>query len=157
MAIDPHRLFQRLSLSYEACLGELPPQVEEEVIPILQLDELGEDLVKQIRAPKDPRTRRALIADYIWEVKIYLQMRGALEIKLTKKAASRRASWRDKLPTQKQIDLLQSLGKRAAKYAHQWPEHTRDILRAAWREVPQMLAGEVSDLIDVLKVAEELR
>jgi len=76
-----------------------------------------------------------------------------LEIKLSKDASRRNARWRDGIPSEKQIALVRSLYERAAKYAPSFPQHFLDVMRMAWREIPQMSTGEVSALIDVMGAA----
>lgn len=156
LVFDPHRLFQRLSLSYEACLGELPPQ--DEVVPELKLADIGEDIYEQIkkRGPKDAKFH-ALAEDYLHEVRCELQFRGIVEMKLSKASAKRSALWRSRQPTPKQIAMCKSVAKEAGRYSHQWPERIRTVLRMVWPDVPFMSQGAVSDLIEILLASSRIR
>ena len=152
LVFDPHRLFQRLSLSYEACLGDVPPS--DEPIPILLLDEIGEDIHAEIvkRGPKDQKFIPR-VEDYLYEVRCELQFRGLVEMKLSKESAKRGAMWRSRQPTEKQLALVSGLGRRAGRYSHAWPVRIREVLRMVWPDVPFLSQGGVSDLIEILKSA----
>jgi hypothetical protein len=154
LVFDPHRLFQRLSLSYEACLGEIVD--EHVVIPIMQLEDVAEDIASEIVKSPDNPIIRPYIADYIYELRCELQFRGHLEIKLTGSSAKRSASWRSRPITDKQYSYVRQLYKQAARHAAAWPERVREVLRIVWHHLLDMEQGAIADLISVLKCAKNL-
>lgn len=159
LVFDPHRLFGRLSLSYEACLGVLPPR-DESVVPTLKLDEVGDDIADELekREKNGVLDKRffSLVSDYLYEVRTELQFRGHVEMKLSKGAFRRTAIWRSRPPSAKQLQLVEALGRRAGRYSANWPPRVRQVLRLVWPEVPFLESGAVSDLIEILKCADKI-
>ena len=156
LVFDPHRLFGRLSLSYEACLGVLPPR-DRTVMPTLKLDEVGDDIADEMvkKGARDARfASRA--SDYLYEVRCELQFRGHVEMKMSKAASRRSARWRSNPPSEKQLQLVEALGRRAGRYSANWPPRVRQVLRLVWPEVPFLKSGAVSDLIEILKCADKI-
>lgn len=155
LVFDPHRLFQRLSLSYEACLGELPPQ--DEVVPTLKLEDIGEDIADKILSvsAKNPLIR-PLIQDYIYEVRCELQFRGLVEMKLSASSSKKSASWRKRDITEAQQKYIRGLFMAAKPHAPRWPARIRDVLRVVWHHVPYLDSGAGADLISVLKCADRI-
>lgn len=157
LVFDPRRLFQRLSLSYEACLGVLPPQ--EEPVPALKLDDVGEDIFAELqkKGAKESPKFHALVEDYLYEVRCELQFRGIISLKLNKESSKKKsAKWRGRKPSDKQINMVTSLARRAGRYSSQWPERVRIVLRLIWPDVPFMNQGAVSDLISILQAADKI-
>jgi hypothetical protein len=152
LVFDPHRLFTTLSLSYEACLGDLPPQ--DEVIPILDLGLVAEDLV--VKAQKEPARAHAFLAAYLYEIRLELQFRGIVEMKLTRGAAKKSAQWRNADATPKQLQFAKQIAKQAGRYSTGWPENIRYAMRTLWSDLPFCTRGVVSDFIEILQHSKQI-
>ena len=154
LVYDPHGLFAALSLSYEACLGELPPQ--DDVIPVLDLGLVELELIEAAKKEPDHPRAIAFLAAYLYEIKLELQFRGVIEIKLTKGAAKKSASWRQSDATHKQLEFAKQVAKQAGKYSKDWPENIRYAMRTLWRDLPFCSKGVVSDVIDILQHSKQI-
>ena len=155
LVFDPHRLFQKLSLSYEACLGVLPPV--DEPVPVLNLEDIGLDIAETLLAkPKKDAKYTARVSDYLYEIRCELQFRGVLDMKLSKAASKRSATWRTRDVSDKQVAMVTAVAKAAGRHSAQWPARIRDVLRIVWPDVPFLNQGAVSDLIEILKCSKQI-
>lgn len=141
---DPHDLFGRLSLSYEACLGDIDgPSADE-----LAAWDIDFAIAKLKSEPTPPQTLAGVpvcliqpISSYIRTLRVAFQGAGAVEITIPSGA------WRSEPANEKQMEMLRHLRTDwgAVPGAHQ------KALQAAVSAAHVLSKGDVSDLISCMK------
>jgi superfamily II DNA or RNA helicase len=141
---DPHDLFGRLSLSYEACLGEVDGPSADEAAAW----ELDFEIQKLKAAPMPAETLAGVpvpllapIASYIRALRVAFQGAGAVDITIPAGA------WRSEPSNDKQMDMLRHI---RTDWTVVPGKHVR-ALQSSIAAAHVLSKGDVSDLISCLK------
>jgi len=141
---DPYDLFGKLSLSYEACLGEIEDRSADEQAA-WDLDFAIQELKREEPGTTAHRERKILamtkVTAYIRSARITFQSCGLADMKIPT------GKWRQLPVSEPQMELL---GKvyRSGKYATD--KHQKALLEAI-KVAHELDAGDVSDLISIFK------
>ena len=157
VVFDPHDLFSRHALNYEACLGA-------GLTPDMDLDEI----LEQIRAQnqdENPRRRgrgmwlgddRVLTAKTLdLHESLLRRLCNALETcEMMPPATFPNGPWRSRHASPSQLRHLAQKGSilrdmRDSGRSRRAPQHVHESLSRVWREAPRLRRGAVSDLVRV--------
>jgi hypothetical protein len=146
---DPHDLFGRLSLSYEACLGEVDGPSADDAAAW----DIDFEIQKLKGSPVPPETLAGVpvpllapIAAYIRALRVAFQGAGLVDITIPA------GKWREEPANDKQMDMLRHIRT-------DWtavPGGHVKALQSAVSAAHVLNKGDVSDLISVLKALKKM-
>jgi hypothetical protein len=144
LIFDPFDLFDQLSMTFEAALGEIEAE-EKVVIPVFKLGELfPQDVVREAGTWNPPVEAISAVKSYLRATRVHLQMEGRVD-------AQGSPSWRYDPTSTKQSDLVWSLLSRISP--DKLPQHHAKALEASWFALSEktLKKGDASDFINILK------
>jgi hypothetical protein len=147
---DPNDLFGVLSLSYEACLGDIDEKATAEEVAAFAID----FAIAEIKAMPNPPMLEGVpvalldpIASYLRRLRIAFQAAGAVEMTVPS------GRWRKDEVSALQLSLLQRMDLSIPKWGP--ATHTK-ALRSSISAAHVLAKGDVSDLISVMKAVRKL-
>jgi len=156
---DPHDLFNRHSLTYEAALGAgLTPETDIDEI----LAEIRRAQDNEAGAPRvpgaDPRPRHRLSPKVLdLHESLLRRLCNALETcEIMPPASFPGGPWRQRIASPNQLRHLKTKGKilrnlRNTGRTNKSPSHVREALVRVWKQAPCLRRGAVSDLVRVME------